>query len=150
MFCKRSWCLLYPLHSKIVGGVYCFHSICMSVCPSVCPTCHVRSVTPTVLDRFFPYQAQMITSMKGGVVHNDLWPWPISSRSFSHDFSIKLLKYVPSCRVHFTAHTVLDVFFPYLAQMITSMRTCVACNDFWPWLIFLRSFSHDFAIKLPE
>ena len=37
----------------------------------------------------------------------------VSSRSFSHDFAIKLLKYVISCRAHFTAHTVLDGFFPY-------------------------------------
>ena len=36
----------------------------------------------TVLDRFFPYLAQMITSMRGCVAYNDLWPWPISSRSF--------------------------------------------------------------------
>ena len=25
--------------------------------------------------------------------------------------------------------TVLDGFFPYLVQMITSMRRCVACDD---------------------
>ena len=36
----------------------------------------------------------MVTSMRGCVLHNDLWPWPISSRSFSHDFAIKLLKYM--------------------------------------------------------
>ena len=28
-----------------------------------------------------------------------------------------------------------------------SIKECVACNDFWPWPIFLRSFNHDFAIK---
>ena len=27
------------------------------------------------------------------VACNDLWPWPVSSRSFSDDFAIKLLKY---------------------------------------------------------
>ena len=32
-----------------------------------------------------------------GNTNNDLWPWPISSRSFSHDFAIKLLKYGTSC-----------------------------------------------------
>ena len=49
-------------------------------------SCHVRSITYTytVPDRFFPYLAQMITSMRGCVARNDLWPWPISSRSFSH------------------------------------------------------------------
>ena len=81
-------------------------------------------------------------------MHSDLWPWPISSRPFSHDFAIKLLKYDTSCGVRSTTCTVLDGFFPYLAQMITSMRRCVACNDLWPWSISSRSFSHDFAIKL--
>ena len=28
--------------------------------------------------------------------------------------------------------SVLDGFFPYLAQMITGMRVCVAYNDLWP------------------
>ena len=36
----------------------------------------------TVLDGFFPYLAQVITSMTGCVAYNDLWPWPISLRSF--------------------------------------------------------------------
>ena len=36
----------------------------------------------TVVDGFFPYLAQMITSMRGCVIYNDLWPWLISSRSF--------------------------------------------------------------------
>ena len=35
-----------------------------------------------VLDGFFRYLAQMITSVRGCVAYNDLWPWPISSRSF--------------------------------------------------------------------
>ena len=39
--------------------------------------------------------------------------------------------------------TVLDGFFPYLAQMITNMRGCVAYNDFWPWPISSRSFGLD-------
>ena len=37
-------------------------------------------------------------------------------------------------------YTVLDGFFSYLAQMITSMRGCVTCNDLWPWPISSRSF----------
>ena len=74
-------------------------------------------------------------------------PSPISSRSFRHDFATKLLKYGTFCRVRSAACTVLDVFVPYLAQMITSMRECVACNDLWPWLIS-SSFSHGIAIKL--
>ena len=81
-------------------------------------------------------------------LNNDLWSWPISSRSFIHDIAIKLLKYGTSCHARCTAHTVLDGFFPYLVQMITSMRGCVACNGLWPWPATSKSFSHDFAIKL--
>ena len=47
--------------------------------------CHVRCITYTVLDGLFPYLAQMITSMRGCVARNDLWTWPISSKSFSCD-----------------------------------------------------------------
>ena len=98
----------------------------------------------------------MITTMRGCVAHNDLWPWPISSRSFGLDLEN---------RVRSVASTFLDGFFLYLAQMITiirgyvacyifsesenfpylvqmiiSMRGCVAYNDLWPWLISSRSF----------
>ena len=88
----------------------------------------------TVLDGFFPYLAQMITNMRGCVAYNDLWPWPISSRSFG----LGLENFVRS-----VASTVLDGFFPYLTQMITSMRRCVACGDLWPWPISSRSFYLD-------
>ena len=47
-------------------------------------------------------------------------------------------------RVLSVASTVLDGFFPYLVQMITSMRRCVACDDLWPWPISSRSFDLDF------
>ena len=87
----------------------------------------------TVLDGFFPYVAQMITSVRGCVAYNDLWPWPISPRSFGLEN-----------RVRSVASTVLDGFFPYLVQMITSMRRCVACDDLWPWPISSRSFDLDF------
>ena len=89
----------------------------------------------TVLDGFFPYLAQMITSMRECVAYNDLWPWPISSRSFGLDLEN---------RVRSVASTVLDGLFPYLIQMITSMRRCVACDDLWPWPISSRSFHLDF------
>ena len=91
----------------------------------------------TVLDGFFPYLAQMITNMKGCVAYNDLWPWPISSRSFG--FGLE------NC-VRAVASTVLDGFFPYLIQMITSMRRCVACDNLWPWPISSRSFDLDFLV----
>ena len=88
----------------------------------------------TVLDGFFPYLAQMITSMRGCVAYNDLWPWPISSRSFGLGLEN---------RVRSVASTVPDGFFLYLVQMITNMRRCVACDDLWPWPISSRSFDLD-------
>ena len=93
----------------------------------------------TVLDGFFPYLAQMITSMRGCVAYNDLWPWPISSRSFGFGHEN---------RVRSIASTVLDGFFPYLVQMINSMRRCVACDDLWPWPISSRSFDLDFKNRV--
>ena len=88
----------------------------------------------TVLDVFFPYLAQMITSMRECVAYNDLWPWPIFSRSFGLDLEN---------RVRSVASTDLDGFFPYLVQMISSMRGCVAYYDLWPRPIFSRSFGLD-------
>ena len=93
----------------------------------------------TVLDRFFPYLAQLIASMKGCVACNNLWPWPISSRSFGLGLEN---------RVRSVASTVLDGFFPYLVQMISSMRRCVACDNFWPWPISSRSFDLDFENRV--
>ena len=87
----------------------------------------------TVLDGFFPYLAQMVTSMRGCVAYNDLWPWPISSRSFGLGLEN---------RVRSVASTVPDGFFPYLVQMITSVR-CVASDDLWPWPISSRAFDLD-------
>ena len=86
-----------------------------------------------VLDGFFPYLAQMITSMRGFVAYDDLWPWPISSRSFGLENHVRSV-----------ASTVLDGFFPYLVQMITSMRRCVAYDDLWPSPISSRSIDLDF------
>ena len=71
----------------------------------------------------------MINSMRGCVACDDLWPWPISSRSFGLDLEH---------RVRFVASTVLDQFFLYLAQMITIIRGCVACY------IFLESGNLNF------
>ena len=85
----------------------------------------------TVLDGFFPYVAQMITSVRVCVAYDDLWPWPLSSRSFGLGLEN---------RVRSVASTVPDGFFPYVVQMITSMRRCVACDDLWPWPISSRSF----------
>ena len=76
----------------------------------------------------------MITRMRGCFAYNDLWPWPISSRSFGLGLEN---------RVRSVASTVPDGFFPYLVQMITSIGRCVACVDLWPWPISSRSFDLD-------
>ena len=60
---------------------------------------------PTVLDGLFPYLTQMITSMIECVAYNDLWPRPLSSRSFGLDLEN---------RVRSVASTVPDGVFPYL------------------------------------
>ena len=85
----------------------------------------------------------MITTMRGCVAHNDLWPWPISSRSFGLDLEN---------RVRSVAFTVLDGFFLCLAQMITIVRGCVACYVFfriWKFEI-LANFSNFSALTLTK
>ena len=74
----------------------------------------------TILLAFFPYLPEVIISIRRFVACNDLWPWPIFSRSFGLDLENRV------CSV---ASTVLDGFFPYLVQMITSMRRC---GMWWP------------------
>ena len=187
----------YTPHNEVRGGILdspCLSvfpsvrlSVCLSVslslCLSVCPlTFCVRPVASTVQDGFFPYLVQMIKSMKGCVACDDLWPWPISSRSFGLDLEnrvhsvastvldgfflylvqmITIIRWCVACYVFIRIwkfeffgkflkffgldlekkkSTVLDGFFPYLAQMITTMRECVAYNDLWPWPISSRSF----------
>ena len=46
------------------------------------------------------------------------------------------------------ASTFQDGFFPYLIQMINSMRVCVLCDDPWPWPISSRSFDLDFENRV--
>ena len=82
----------------------------------------VRSVASIVLDGFFPYLVQMITSMRRCVACDDLWPWPISSRSSDLDLEN---------RVRSVASTVLNGLFLYMAQMITIIRGCVVCYFFF-------------------
>ena len=60
----------------------------------------------------------------------------LSVRLSSRSFGLENL-------VYSVASTVPDGFFPYLVQMITSMRRCVACGDLWPWPIFSRSLVLD-------
>ena len=135
--------IIIPLATKL-GGVYWIHPVCLSVCLSVCPlTFRVRPVASTVQDGFFPYFVQMITSMRRCVACDDLWPWPISSRSFDLDLEN---------RVRSVASTVLDGFLLYLAQMITIIRGCVACYVFFKiWKFkFLAIFFNFWALTLKK
>ena len=112
--------LFIPPATKLGG----YLGFTLSVCPSVCLLpFRVRRVASTVQDGFLPCLVQMINSMRGCVACDDLWPWPISSRSFGLDLEN---------RVRSVASTVMDGFFSYLAQMITIIRGCVACRP-WPW-----------------
>ena len=140
--------IFIPPATKL-GGVYWIHPVCLSVrlsvCLSVCPlTFRVRPVASTVQDGFFPYLVQMITSMRRCVACDDLWPWPIPSRSFDLDLEN---------RVRSVASTVLDGFLLYLAQMITIIRGCVACYLFFQnlkiWIFgkFLKFFGLDLEKK---
>ena len=88
---------------------------------------HIRSVAPAIMNEFFPYLAQLITSIKRCVSYNGIWPWHIASSSTSYNLAIKLLKYGTSFHVHSTAQNGL---FSYLVQVITSMRGCIMCDDF--------------------
>ena len=85
----------------------------------------------------------MVTSMRRCVVCDDLWPWPISSRSFDLDFE--------SC-VGSVMFSVLDRLFPYLPQIITTIRGCVTCwvyNKFLKFQ-FVTNFSHFLAFTLKQ
>ena len=97
----------------------------------------------TVLDRFFPYLIQMITSMRRCVACDDLWPWPISSRSFDLEFEN---------RVRSVTFSVLDRLFPYLPQIITTIRGCVACYVYKknPKFQFFTNFSNFLAFTLKK
>ena len=130
-----------PRTTKLLRGILV--SLRPSVHPSICPACRVRSVTSTVLDGFFPYLPQMITTMRECVAHNDLWPWPISSRSFGLDLEN---------RVRTVASTVLDGCFLYFAQIITIIRGCDACYVFFRiWkLEFLAKFLNFSAVTLKK
>ena len=136
--CVRWIFIIIPLATKLGGYIGFSLSVCLSVrlsvCLSVCPlTFCVRPVASTVPDGFFPYLVQMITSMRRCVACDDLWPWPISSRSFDLDLE--------NC-VSSVASTFLDGFLIYLAQMITIIRGCVACYVFFKiWKFeFLANF----------
>ena len=68
--------------------------------------------------------------VRGGILDS---PW----------LSVRLSVCLSPFRVRPVASTVQDGFFPYLVQMINSMRGCVTCDDLWPWSISSRSFGLD-------
>ena len=113
-------------------------SVCLSVRLSVCPlTFRVRPVASSIQDRFFPYLVQMINSMRGCAACDDLWPWPISSRSFGLDLEN---------RVRSVASTVMGGLFLFLAQMIAIIRECVACYVFFRiWKIEFLAIFYNFS-----
>ena len=100
----------------------------------------VHSVPSTVHDGFFPNLVQMITSMRRCVACDDLWPWPISSRSFNLDFK----NHVGSVTL-----SVLDQLFPYLPQIITTITGCVTCYFYNKILIF-QFFANFSAFTLKK
>ena len=139
---KVIWLCLWK--SRLVCNLFSSRSILSIFATKIttikgCVTCQVYNKIlkqkSTFLLAFFPYLEQIIISFRGCVACNDLWPWPISSKSFGLDLEN---------RVRSVAPTVLDGFFAYLVQMITSMIGCVACDDLWPWPISSRSFDLDF------
>ena len=93
----------------------------------------VRSVASTVLDGFLLYLAQMITIIRGGGVSHVIF-----FKIWKFEFLANFWNFRPWPWKKYS--TVLDGFFPYLSEMITSMRGCVAYNDLWPWPISSRSF----------
>ena len=126
--------VIIPSATKLGGYIGFSLSVRLSVCPSVCPlTFRVCPVASTVPDGFFPYLVQMITSMRRCVACDDLWPWPVSSRSFDLDLEN---------RVRSVASTVLNGFLLYLAQMITISMVCVACY------VFIKIWKFEFLANI--
>ena len=85
----------------------------------------------------------MITRVRRCVACDDLWPWPISSGSFDLDFEN---------RVRSVTFSVLDRLFPYLPQIITTIRGCVAFSVYNKILKFqfFTNFSNVSAFHLKK
>ena len=64
------WIRYQSLYGNSMDCFYYTTNLCVCVCGRGGGCCFCP-VTPTVLDGFFAYQAQMITSMRGCLVHND-------------------------------------------------------------------------------
>ena len=138
-WCSVNSCCFYtPRTTKLLGGVYWFHSVRPSVRPSrmPCPLCIIYSYgwIVFILGTNDHYHERVCRTP---------WPWPIFSRSFGLDLEN---------RVRSVASTVLDGFFVYLAQMIAIIRGCVACYVFfsiWKFQI-LANFLNFSALTLKK
>ena len=86
----------------------------------------VRSVTFSVRDRLFPYSPQIITILPLEGVSRVKFITKFKNFNFSLIFLIFRLS-------PWKKSTILLAFFPYVAQIIISIRGCVACNDLWPY-----------------
>ena len=93
-----------------------------------------HSVVPTVLDGFFSILDSNDHSPELACPTH-VWTWPTFFKVIQPCLCNKILTYNTSCGVHSRARTVLNVCFPYLAQLITSMRGCASHNHFWLWPI---------------
>ena len=84
----------------------------------------------------------MITSMRRCVACDDLWPWPISSRSFDLDLEN---------RVHSVTFSVLDRLFPYLPQIITTIQFWMDSFHIWyKWSLAWEGVSHVKTFDLDQ
>ena len=91
-------------------------------------TIFLIETAPRCLFTLMAAQKLMITIIRGGVTcYNFFRIWKFEYLANFWNFSALPLK---------KKSTVLDGFFPYVAQMITNLRGCVAYNDLWPWHIF--------------
>ena len=119
VFHRRFYWFIIPPEQRSCWGVYWFHSVRPSVRLSrlLCPLCNIYSSgwILSILATNDHYHERVCRTQ-------DLWPWPISWRSFGLDLEN---------RVRSVASTVQDGFLLYLAQMITIIRGCVACYVFF-------------------
>ena len=98
----RAFGLFIPPPTKLAGYI----GFTLSVCPSVRLSVgllafRVRPVASAVQDGLFPYLVQMINSMRGCVACEDIWPWPISSRSFGQNYSSGWILFIFGTNDHY-------------------------------------------------
>ena len=58
---------------------------------------------------------EMITSMRGCVTSIDFLPWPLSSRSFEHEFPTKIATGFP-CNPHFLEKSLMLIMGPWILK----------------------------------